>query len=291
MRRIVCAAAIITALAAVSASAQGRRAEGPGGASLLGLFDTNRDGTIGKDEIEGAAAALKALDRNGDGALGADELRGQARGGPPEGRRPEAGSAAGAAAMFEKPLVPRDDAEKKIVEAIRTMQQGPRYANVPDKHGRFLRLITEALGATRVVEIGTSTGESAVWFALALRTTGGTLVTHEIDKGRAETARASFKKAGVEGLITVIEGDAHETVKQHKDPIDILFLDADKQGYLDYLEKLLPLVRPGGLIVAHNMTPRQADPRYVEFITTRPDLETTFLFMEEGGVGVTMKKR
>ncbi len=289
MRRIACTAAIISVLAAVSASAQGRRGEGPGGASLLGLFDTNRDGTIGKDEIDGAAAALKALDRNGDGALGADELRGQARGGPPEGRRPEAGSAP--AGMFEKPLVPRDDAEKKTVESIRAMQEGPRYANVPDKHGRFLRLITEALGATRVVEIGTSTGESAVWFALALRTTGGKLVTHEIDKGRAEVARANFTKAGVADLITVIEGDAHETVKQHKDPIDILFLDADKQGYLDYLEKLLPLVRPGGLIVAHNMTPRQADPRYVEYITTRPDLETTFLFMDESGVGVTMKKR
>ncbi len=71
----------------------------------------------------------------------------------------------------------------------------------------------------------------------------------------------------------------------------MVFLDADKEGYVDYLEKLLPLVRPGGLIIAHNMNRRQADPRYVEAITTNPALETAFLLMEGTGVGVTMKKR
>jgi len=289
--RMACAAAVLAVLAAAPVCAQGRRAEGFGGAGLLGVFDTNRDGVIDKDEIAGAAVALKALDKNGDGTIGADELQGLGRGGPPQGRRAAPAGAGGEAAMFEKPLVPKDEAEKKIVEAIRVMQAGPRYANVPDKHGRFLRLLAEALDAKRIVEIGTSTGESAVWFALALRKTGGTLMTHEIDHGRAELARANFKKAGVADLITIIEGDAHQTVQEHEDPIDILFLDADKQGYLDYIRKLLPLVRPGGLIVAHNMSVRQADPRYVEFITADPNLETTFLFMDEGGVGVTMKKR
>ena len=86
-------------------------------------------------------------------------------------------------------------------------------------------------------------------------------------------------------------GDAHETVKQHKDPIDVLFLDADKEGYLDYLEKLLPLVRPGGLVIAHNMNARQADPDYFKAVTTNPDLETLILLREGMGVGVTMKKR
>ena len=86
-------------------------------------------------------------------------------------------------------------------------------------------------------------------------------------------------------------GDAHETVKQHKDPIDVLFLDADKEGYIDYLEKLLPLVRPGGLIIAHNMNTRMADPKYVKAVTTNPDLETLILLKEGAGIGVTMKKR
>ena len=91
-----------------------------------------------------------------------------------------------------------------------------------------MRLLTEATGAKRVVEIGTSTGESAVWFALALRSTRGHLFTHEIDPERAKIAEENFKKAGVDNLITIILGDAHQTVKQHKEPIDILFLDADK---------------------------------------------------------------
>ena len=154
-----------------------------------------------------------------------------------------------------------------------------------------MRLLTESINAKRVVEIGTSTGESGIWFALALRKTDGHLYTHEIDPERAQVAEDNFKRAGVDGLITLILGDAHETVKQHAEPIDILFLDADKEGYIDYLDKLLPLVRPGGLIIAHNMNPRQADPDFVKAITTNPDLETAFLHMEGSGVGVTMKKR
>jgi predicted O-methyltransferase YrrM len=152
-------------------------------------------------------------------------------------------------------------------------------------------MLAETVGARRVIEIGTSTGESAIWLALALRSTGGRLLTHEIDAGRAEIARRNFKKAGVEDIITVIEGDAHETVKQHTEPIDILFLDADKEGYIDYLNKLMPLLRPGGLVIAHNMNTRQADPRYVKAITENPKLETLILLKEGTGVSVTLKKR
>ena len=95
----------------------------------------------------------------------------------------------------------------------------------------------------------------------------------------------------MDNIVTLIEGDAHGEVKKLKDPIDIVFLDADKEGYLDYMQKLLPLVRPGGLIVAHNMNQRQADPRYVKAITTNPESETVFLNMETSGIGITLKKR
>ncbi|MDZ7619329.1 MAG: class I SAM-dependent methyltransferase [Patescibacteria group bacterium] len=205
----------------------------------------------------------------------------------PRGPRPDRV----AASQFVAPPLAKDQEEEHILTTLKEMQAGPRYANVPNDDGRLLRLLTESIGAQRVVEVGTSTGESAVWFALALRKTGGHLYTHEIDAERAKVAEANFKKAGVDRLITVIVGDAHETVLRHKDPIDIVFLDADKDGYIDYLNKLLPMVRPGGLIIAHNMTPRMADPRYIEAITKNPDLETTFLFMDRSGVGVTMKKR
>ena len=192
---------------------------------------------------------------------------------------------------LEKPPLAASDAEKRILKVLDDVDRNERHLGVSPTDGRLLRQLTEAVGAKRVVELGTSTGYSGLWFALALRTTGGHLYTHEIDAERAKTARENFEDAGVADLITIIEGDAHETVSQHKEPIDVLFLDADKEGYVDYLEKLLPLVRPGGLILAHNMRRPPPDPRYIEAITTNPELETTFVLMEGGGMGITLKKR
>ena len=74
--------------------------------------------------------------------------------------------------------------------------------------------------------------------------------------------------------------------KSLKGPIDIIFLDADKEGYVDYLNKLLPLLRPGGLVIGHNINPRMADPNFMKAITTNPNLET----MVRGGVSLTLKK-
>ena len=195
--------------------------------------------------------------------------------------------------LFSSKVLAQSDKEQKILDILKDIGSTQQRGNmlVPHDDGRILRLFTESLGAKHVVEIGTSVGYSGTWFCLALQQTGGKLTTFEIDADRAAKARANFKRAGVDGIVTLIEGDAHEEVKKLKEPIDILFLDADKQGYLDYLEKLLPLVRPGGLIVAHNMVKSMADPRYVKAITTNPDLETLFLNMEKSGMGVTLKKR
>jgi len=189
------------------------------------------------------------------------------------------------------PPLSKDDEEKKILDALLQARQGQRYANVSESDGRLLRLLTETSGAKLVVEIGTSTGESGIWFALALRKTGGKLITHDIDPGRAKVATENFQKAGVDGFVTIVLGDAHETVKSIEGPIDILFLDADKDGYLDYLEKLVPKIRPGGLIIAHNMVYPTPDPRYLEAITKNPAFDTSFLLMDGAGLGVTMKKR
>jgi caffeoyl-CoA O-methyltransferase len=192
---------------------------------------------------------------------------------------------------IENPLLALDDGERQILDALQQARQGVRYANVSETDGRLLRLLTETTGAKRVVEIGTSTGESGLWFAMALRKTGGKLITHEINPGRAKIAAENFKRAGVEHLITIVLGDAHETVKDLEGPIDILFLDADKDNYLDYLDKLVPKIRPGGLIVAHNVVSPAPDPKYLEAITKNPAFETSFLLMDAAGISVTMKKR
>ena len=181
-----------------------------------------------------------------------------------------------------------DEAETKILAVLDEMVKAHEtYLSVPVKDGRALRLLTEATGARYVVEIGTSTGYSGLWLCLALQKTDGRLTTFEIDHQRATMAREHFKEAGVEKMVTVVEGDAHEQVAKLKGPIDIAFVDADKGGYVDYLNKLLPLVKPGGLILAHNV---DMVPDYVKAVTTNRDLET-ILYMEGGGLAVTLKKR
>jgi len=188
--------------------------------------------------------------------------------------------------QLEKGPLAADDFEKNALAVLAGIMENERYRNVPMHDGRLLRILTETMGAGKVVEIGTSTGYSGIWMGLGLKKTGGKLTTYEIDPKRAETARKNFKNAGMADLITLIEGDAHKEVAKLEGPIDILFLDADKEGYIDYLNKLVPKVRSGGLIIAHNINPRMADPKYMEAITTNPKWETVV----RGGMGITMKK-
>ncbi len=109
--------------------------------------------------------------------------------------------------------------EKKVLSVIDEVQRtGGTYLSVDVSDGRMLRLLTEAADAKNVVEIGTSTGFSGLWLCLALQRTGGKLTTFEYDAGRAATARANFKKAGVDQVATVVQGDAHKTIAQLKAP-------------------------------------------------------------------------
>ena len=214
--------------------------------------------------------------------------RGKGPKGGPGGRGP---MGAGQAASLQTPPRPKDDAEKKILDAMAEIEQKQgRMLNVPAADGRLLRLLAESIGAKSVVEFGTSNGISGLWFSLALRKTGGKLTTHEIDPDTAALARKNFASAGVADLITVVEGNAHETASKLAGPIDLVFIDADKEGYSDYLKKTLPLVRPGGLILAHNVSPRMPDQAFLKTITTDPGLETVF-YMDGGGLSVTLKKR
>lgn len=216
-------------------------------------------------------------------------------GGPPPGM--SSGGMRGPAGRFggqgieNQPPIGKTDFEKNVLRILDDMNrnQSRGMMNVPPVDGRLLRLLAETTGAKHIVEIGTSNGYSGIWQCLALKATGGRLTTFEIDAGRAALARQNFKRAGVDDMVTLIEGDAHAKVTDLNGPIDIVFLDADKEGYLDYLNKLLPKVRPGGLVIAHNINAGQADPQYVEAITGSADLETVF-YAQGGGASVTMKK-
>lgn len=189
--------------------------------------------------------------------------------------------------VLEKGPLAADDFEKNALAVLADIDANERFRNVPEHDGRLLRILTEAMNAKHVVEIGTSTGYSGIWFGMALKQTGGKLTTYEIDPQRAATARENFQEANVDDLVTLVEGDAHQEVQTLEGPIDVIFLDADKEGYVDYLQKLLPKLRPGGVVLAHNIDLRMADPAFMKAITTDPNLETVV----RGGMSISLKKK
>jgi predicted O-methyltransferase YrrM len=263
-----------------------------GGALLAGSFVLQTAGGFQQEPSSVSAPALAPLTPAGGSQGGATITRAQEK--QPGKRAIPANSyvrGASEPAQVAAPL-PKDQHEARILGILDELdhhRQGTM--NVPREDGRMLRLLAESVGARNVVELGTSNGFSGLWFCLALEKTHGHLTTFDIDQGRFELAKANFKRAGVEPLVTQVLGDAHEEVARIKEPIDVLFIDADKEGYLDYLTKLLPLLRPGGLILSHNMASPYPDPRFVKAITTNPELETLFINMHDQGLGISLKKR
>lgn len=127
------------------------------------------------------------------------------------------------------------------------------------EEGKLLQVLLAAIGARRVLEIGTLGGYSALWMARALPGDGH-LLTLEKDADRAAFARGFIEKAALEDVVEVRVGDAREIMAElagaveagTEEPFDGVFIDADKEGMVEYLERSLELVRPGGLILADN---------------------------------------
>ena len=119
--------------------------------------------------------------------------------------------------------------------------------------GRFLQLLAAACNARKILEIGALAGYSGIWLARSLPD-GGRLITREVNPVHAELVRNSFAQAGVADRTEVRVGNALELLPQlgSEAPFDLIFIDADKQPYPQYLEAALRLSRPGSIIVADN---------------------------------------
>jgi predicted O-methyltransferase YrrM len=118
--------------------------------------------------------------------------------------------------------------------------------------GALLHGLTRAIGATKVLEIGTAIGYSTVWMATAMPPTG-LLVSLERDHGRATTARAYLSEAGLDDRVNVMIGEADRYLHKLAGPFDLIFQDGDKTQYAPMLAQLAPLLRPGGLLVTDNV--------------------------------------
>ena len=118
--------------------------------------------------------------------------------------------------------------------------------------GALLRVLATAIGATRILEIGTAIGYSGIWLAGALPA-DGMLVTMEVNPGRARAARENIARAGLASRVSVIVGDAERLLKKVAGPFDLIFQDGDKKLYTLLLNRLVELLRPGGLLITDNV--------------------------------------
>lgn len=175
--------------------------------------------------------------------------------------------------------------------------------NVPESDGQAIREIVLKNGYTSALEIGTSTGHSGILIAWALAKTGGKLITIDIDEGRYREALKNFQDAGVASFIDARLADAHDLVPKLARPFDFVFIDADKDWYTNYAKAVLPKLRVGGCLVAHNVSPGPGFGRgrgrrstggmtgdFYEYITSLPFLETTIV-NGGGGLSVSYKRR
>jgi len=179
------------------------------------------------------------------------------------------------AAQGGTPAVARDSARlRRLLEDMNA--KGHQYWSVPRKDGELLQFLVKAVRAKRVLEIGTSHGFSAIWMGLALEETDGRLTTLEIDRTRHDLARRHVSEAGLSERITLIHGDAHAKVATLTGPFDFVFLDADKEGQVDYFHKLYPrMLAPGGILAVHNAIRQAAAMRnYLDLVRTHPDFDT-----------------
>jgi predicted O-methyltransferase YrrM len=151
----------------------------------------------------------------------------------------------------------------------------------------MLQLLAQAVGAQRILEVGTLAGYSTIWLARALPS-DGRLVTLEVDAGHAEKASTNLARAGLGDVVELRVGPALETLPQLTGTFDLIFLDADKAENPEYLRWALALSRAGTLIIADNVVREgeivdeaSSDPRvqgvrhFVEFLAAEPRVSAT----------------
>ncbi len=163
--------------------------------------------------------------------------------------------------------------------------------NVSPAEGEYLSELVKKLKARRVLELGTSNGYSGIWIAMALRETGGRLITLDLDEGRRSLALKNFKATGFDDLIESRLGDALKMIPALQGPFELVFIDAWKPDYKKYLDMTLALVPSGGVIAAHNVDSHPSEmPDFLEAIRSHPQLKTEFVRVGPAGLSVSHKR-
>ena len=127
--------------------------------------------------------------------------------------------------------------------------------------GMFYNILLKSINAKNILEIGMSVGYSGLWFADAVMSNkqlNGQIITIDREKFKIDSARRNFEEAGADSLIKIREGEARKILQEIRDEFnenyfDFIFIDADKESYIEYFDLCLPLVRKGGIIGADNI--------------------------------------
>ena len=155
-----------------------------------------------------------------------------------------------------------DGAVRAVLARLEEQDRAEREAGVPSEQrsrqvapttGRFLFALAASQAGIEVLEIGGSRGYSSIWLAAGARVLGGRVVSLEHDPEKCAAWRANIAEAGLEEWAELVEGDAFATLREIEDTFDLVFLDAEKEGYEALFALARPLLEPGGLVVADNV--------------------------------------
>ena len=164
-----------------------------------------------------------------------------------------------------------------------------RTRNLTRVSGEYLSIFSRAMNAKRVVEIGSSNGVSTIWFAAAVRATGGFVTGTEILVERAAVANANLAEADLSEFGRVLPGDAQQALASIEPGIDIAFVDAEKEDYVAHFEVVWSKVRVGGVVIADNVTSHDLSD-YQAMVRRREDCDTVTATIERG-LEITIKTR
>jgi len=193
-----------------------------------------------------------------------------------------------------------DTVLKRIEEQEKFEQENPYETPNPEKllaigrnTGIFYNILLKSKDAKKILEIGMSAGYSTIWFAEAIsKKTGSRIITIDQDKKKIERAKRNFEDAGLSDLIDIRHGDALEVLLDIKnesnssESFDFVFIDADKERYIQYFDVILPMVKPGGLIGADNILFPERFQKftnlYVKHVRNNPKIRSVTIPIDNG---------
>ena len=179
---------------------------------------------------------------------------------------------------------------ESVLKSIKAADKG--QLAVSEEDGRFLRVLVATRGARSVLEIGAASGYSGIWLGLGARESGGKVVAIEYDPHRATEAAANVKKAGLDDVVRVVEGDAFKEIAKLSGTFDLVFLDAWKPDYKKFFDLVYPRLNAGGLFVAHNVVNKKNEMEpFLQTVQTHPGLFTTIVSPSGEGKSVSYKRR